>query len=241
MFRPFVQDSALAQHLLPGSRITHLDDYELDASAVVGGASAPAGTASTVALWARHLSSVPKATDGPDYEHLGWCLDEALFPSSSSSEVAPCCAPSEASFVNGSSPSGICFRTNSLAPEHGGRGPRRQGEACLDPILLELDSEARPVPRCVDAESCSTRASGEGGGGRTGEGDKVCARIAAEADVVRIRVVGTDESGSWRVRTVWRQGPRQGVLHQGEQPGSPFPKPSPPSCFSHRCTARHPS
>lgn len=213
------QDSALKQHLPPGSLVTHLDDYELDASF---GRASPASS-SPVALWTRYLSSEVKAgRDDAGYENLGWCLDQALFREGGSegeSQEMGCCASAAGKGDGGDDGSdtprdvGLCFQADSSI------AGRRRLEACLDPILLNFD-KSTAVARCFDAASCTSITA-------------ACARIAEEEEVLRIRIVAAEHADQGQqceghktvviegrrcgARTVWWQGPRVGVLHQGER------------------------
>ena len=226
-FSHMKQDSALKQHLPPGSLVTHLDDYELDASF---GQVSPVSS-SPVALWTHYLSSEVKAgRDDAGYENLGWCLDQALFREGGSegeSQETGCCASAAGKGDGGDDGSdtprdvGLCFQADSSI------AGRRRLEACLDPILLNFDNSTE-VARCFDAASCTSAITA------AHDGAVVCARIAEEEEVLRIRIVAAaehvgqgqqDDGNKTRVvvegrrcgaSTIWWQGPRAGVLHQGE-------------------------
>ncbi|GAA5992205.1 hypothetical protein JCM10908_001819 [Rhodotorula pacifica] len=199
--------SALARHLPLGARITHLDDFELDISDAASSGSSRRRSG-TVALWTRYLSS-PSSVKAGDatvlggYDNLGWCLDQGLF---SESVQTGCCASKGSNITADASSGGLCFHADS---------PIRQ--ACLDPLSLNLDAyseSAHQAARCVDTATCSTAGAGRGG--------TLCARVAEEEEVVRIRVALPDAAGAGDRderrnrggRTVWWQGPRVGVLHQ---------------------------
>ncbi|POY75879.1 hypothetical protein BMF94_0962 [Rhodotorula taiwanensis] len=184
--------SVLAHHLPPGTRITHLDDRELELDSL----RAAGSTLSTIDLWQRSLLSTRAAGD---YTSLGWCLDEALF---SRHPTADCCDRSKVEKTT----AGLCFEANLGTPS---ASREENVRACLDPLALDLDSDR--VARCVDAASC----------GATSDGTRfACARVNGNAQVVRIGVVGSEgmEDGDAprrrRQRTIWWQGPKSGVLHQ---------------------------
>ncbi|GAA6009641.1 hypothetical protein JCM10207_004136 [Rhodosporidiobolus poonsookiae] len=183
--------SPLAPHLPRGTLITHLDDYELDASS-------SATAASTVELWTNFLLSRSEAAHDP-YTSLGWCLpSDSFFPESEPAQAACCAslgqatAPRTADAAE-SHPPELCFSVP---------GPALQ--ACLDPLpLLSPSSASSPPARCLDASSCAAHAG------------TVCARISERERVVRIGVRRAADGGEEEERaTVLWKGERAAVARQ---------------------------
>lgn len=115
------------------------------------------------------------------------------------------------------SPVGLCFRADSST------AGRRRLKACLDPTLLNFGKSTPQVARDASTRHLAHPSLQQH---RTAQ--------AEEEEVLRIRIVaaatdrGQQCDGNKTVvvvdgrrcgaRTVWWQGPRAGVLHQGERP-----------------------
>ncbi|SCV69570.1 BQ2448_2590 [Microbotryum intermedium] len=118
--------SPLYDLLPPRSKITHLDDLELDSS------SSPS------TLWANYLSSQPSATSTSSYNSLGWCLDSSLF-TPSDQPLPSCCTPPLTETGQ------LCFQQSLSGLSY----------ACLEPSSILSPPSENPGPmRCLDDRGC---------------------------------------------------------------------------------------
>ncbi|GAA5935167.1 hypothetical protein JCM10213_000665 [Rhodosporidiobolus nylandii] len=177
--------SPLASLLPRGSLVTHLDDYELDAS------TSPAGSATSA--WSAYLRADSELASDP-YANMGWCLPEELFEREADPE---CCAR------NGGGAAGaarekpqLCFIDSSSTSSSSSSPSRR---ACLDPLSYLPPSPSLP-PRCIDSSSC------------TSHPDTLCTRISPDEKVLRIGVHKPALEGRGQSETVVWQGEKEGVL-----------------------------
>ncbi|GAA5911289.1 hypothetical protein JCM8208_004320 [Rhodotorula glutinis] len=141
--------SPLAQHFLPGTTITHLDDLELDAAAH--------GVGSALELWRRELGRRRSVRADDPYERLGWCVPAGsgttwdVVPSRSVDGDEACCATTASDEQDGGPR--VCFTARSSPSPSSPVARPAPLQACLDPLAL-VPPAVEPAPRCVDNESC---------------------------------------------------------------------------------------
>ncbi|BGP42852.1 hypothetical protein JCM10449v2_006864 [Rhodotorula kratochvilovae] len=129
--------SPLAPHLVPGARLTHFDDLELDA------ASSFSASGSALEMWRTYLAA-PQGRTADPYENLGWCLPVADFsPTREDIEEGEGCCPA---LMPGDTPSAarVCFAARGSADV------AARLQACLDPLALLPPVPAAQQPARTD-------------------------------------------------------------------------------------------